>query len=532
MELTIQALRSVPELKYVNADNVVRYRAIMRFFYQEYKRLRYWLKPEEVYAGVMAWDVLPDYTLDQCAADLEQLEEWGNLASRHDGGRASTLEEYLKKKMQYLLRPYSIEIERLLETLEKVTGYGGSLEATLFDSIADKLFEIRKMDWESRPDAALEIWTSLYDAFTRLHENAADYLASLQTAKAEEMMVAETFLVFKDRLTNYLQNFVMALQRSAYKIEGNLAKISENVRELFFEQVAEAELEKPRIEDAPDKETLLEEMRQGWANLARWFVGDGFAPSELPLLGRATKDAIARIVRSVIRMQERKRSGVSRRKELEHLAHWFAKLDRLNDAHRLAGYAFGLFPTRHLQGEDLRTSDRADLSMWDEAPTIRTLRSRSRKRTGRQETEPVQENEERKRREREEVLRRQAEELREIQTLIGSGELKLSSLGTVSAKTRLRLLYWIGRCTAAAGHAFVTPEGVRVAIRNPGTAERTVLVAEDGELDMPDYELVFTASGAFREWAAAAGETAASGEGAEADEAALSAVAAARGTDA
>lgn len=49
--LTFQTLRSVPELKYVNAENVVRYRAIMRFFYQEYKRLRYWMKPEEVFAG-------------------------------------------------------------------------------------------------------------------------------------------------------------------------------------------------------------------------------------------------------------------------------------------------------------------------------------------------------------------------------------------------------------------------------------------------------------------------------------------------
>lgn len=502
MDLTLQALRSVPELKYVNADNVVRYRAIMRFFYQEYKRLKYWMKPEEVYAGVAAWDVLPDYTLDQCVADLEQLEQWGNLASRHDGGRASTLEEYLKKKMQYLLRPYSIEIERLLETLEKVTGYGGSLEATLFDSIAEKLFDIRKMEWETSPEAALELWTSLYGAFTRLHENAADYIASLQTAKAEEMMVAESFLVFKDRLTNYLQNFIMALQRSAYKIEGNLEKIGGGVQEMFFELVVAAELDKPRLEDAPSKEALLTEMRQGWLNLQRWFLGDGSSPSELTLLERATKDAIARIVRSVIRMQERKRSGVSRKKELEHLALWFARTEMLDEAHRLAGYAFGLFPARHLQGEDLRTSDRADVSMWDEAPTIRTLRSRSRKRTGRQETEPVPEHEERKRREREAVLRRQAEEWEEIQALIGSGKLKLSSLGTVTAKMRLRLLYWIGRCSAAANHSFVTPEGLRVALRNAGTQSRTALVSEDGALELPDYELVFAVSDALREAAA------------------------------
>jgi uncharacterized protein (TIGR02677 family) len=497
-----RALRSVPEMKYVNADNVVRYRAIMRFFYQEYKRLRYWMKPEEVYAGIANGDGLSGYTLEQCVSDLEQLEEWGNLASRHDGGRAATLEEYMKKKMQYLLRPYSIEIERLLETLEKVTGYGGSLEPSLFDSIAEKLFAIRRMDWEASPGAALELWTTLYEAFKKLHENAADYIASLQTTKAEEMMVTESFLVFKDRLTHYLQNFIQALQRSAYRIEGHLERIQAGVRDRFLDRVAAEELDKPRLEEAPSREELIAELQQGWSNLQRWFLGDGIGPSELTLLERATKDAIARIVRSVIRMQERKRSGVSRKKELEYLGQWFARLDNLDDAHRLAALTFGLFRTRHLQGEDLRTSDRADQSMWDEAPTIRTLRSRSRKRGARQDTEPVPENEERKRREREAYLKRQAEEWEAIRELVERGRLRISELGMVSSQTRLRLLYWIGRCNAAPNHAFVTPEGVRIAMKDAMTTRRTTLLSEDGALDLPDYELVFALTDAAREVAA------------------------------
>jgi uncharacterized protein (TIGR02677 family) len=503
--LTSRALRSIPELKYVNAENVSRYRAIMRFFYQEYKRLRYWMKPEEVFDGIARWGVLPDYTLEQCMADLEQLEQWGNLASRHDGGRAATLEEYMKKKMQYLLRPYSIEIERLLETLERVTGYGGSLESNLFDLIAEKLFAVRGMAWEHSPESAHELWTTLYDAFKRLHENAADYIASLQTTKAEEMMVAESFLVYKDRLTHYLRSFVQALQRSAYKIEGNLEQISNGVRDLFLERVAEAELDKPRLEDVPPKDVLIGELRQGWQNLRRWFLGDGASPSELTLLERSTKEAIARIVRSVIRIQERKRSGVSRRKELEYLAAWFDRLESLDDAHRLAGLVFGLFPTRHLQGEDLRHSDRADQSMWEEVPTMLTLRSRSRKRTGKHETEPVPENEERKRRQREAYRRRQAEEWEAIRWLVERGRLKVSELGVVPSATRLRLLQWIGRCNSAPLHTFVTPEGVKITMTNAKTEQRTMLVSEDGELDLPDYEFVFTLTdAAFRE--ATAGE--------------------------
>jgi uncharacterized protein (TIGR02677 family) len=504
LPLSDRLTRNVPELKYVNADNVARYRVIMRYFYQEYKRLRYWMKPEEVYEGIMRWGVLTEYTLEQCMTDLAQLEEWGNLASRHDAGRAATLEEYMRKKLQYLLRPYSIEIERLLESLEKVTGYGGSLEPTLFDSIAEKLFAIRRMDWETEPGAALELWTSLYDAFKRLHENAADYIASMQTTKAEEMMVTESFLIYKDRLTHYLQNFVQALQRSAYKIEGNLEQISDNLRDLFLDRVADEELSKPRLEDVPDKEMMVAELRQGWINLERWFRGDGNAPSELALLERATKDTIARIVRSVIRLQERRRSGISRKKELEHLAGWFARMERLEDAHKLAGLVFGLFRTRHLQGEDLRNTDRADQSMWDEEPTVRALRSRSRKRIGRQETEPVPEHAERKRREREAYRRRQAEERALMEELVRRGKIVVSELGVVPSAVRLRLLHWIGRCNAAPRHAFMTPEGVVIALTNPRTKRRTVLRSEDGELELPDYEFVFSMSDAVRMAAATA----------------------------
>jgi TIGR02677 family protein len=507
--LPAQALRGIPELKYVNADNVARYRAIMRFFYQEYKRLKYWLKPEEVYETMKAWNIWPDYTPEMCHHDLEQLVEWQNLTARHDGGRSSTLEEYLKKKMQYSLRPYSIEIERLLENLEKVTGYGGSLEASLFDTIAEKLFAIRRDADRWQPEEALELWNVLYRSFVSLHENAADYIASLQTAKAEEMMVTEAFLVFKEKLTDYLQNFVQALQRSAYKIEGNLLRINDSVRNLFLEKVAEGELAKPRLEEGPDKEEWMKELQRSWANIRRWFIGEGNTPSELTLLERATKDTIARIVRSAIRIQERKRAGLSRKKELEHLARWFASLDSVDDAHRLAAFAFGLFPTRHLQGEDLRDSDRADMSSWEERPMVRMLRSRSRKRGERLQSDPVRDNEERKRREREAYRIRQAEEMRMIEAMLERGRVRISEMGVVTAKERLRLLQWIGRCmTAGKTYTFVTPEGVRIRMSNPRTDKRTILYAEDGELEMADYELHFmlTNTAAALEAAASAEE--------------------------
>ena len=37
------------EAKYLNVDNTVRYRPIIRLFYLNYEKLKYWMYQEEVY---------------------------------------------------------------------------------------------------------------------------------------------------------------------------------------------------------------------------------------------------------------------------------------------------------------------------------------------------------------------------------------------------------------------------------------------------------------------------------------------------
>lgn len=97
-----------------------------------------------------------------------------------------------------------------------------------------------------------------------------------------------------------------------------------------------------------------------------------------------------------------------------------------------------------------------------------------------------------------------------IELLLRRGRVRISDLGEVTAKERMRLLQWIGRCMTAGGtYSFVTPEGVRIRMSNPRTEERAIMYAEDGELEMANYELYFmlteAAGGAVAE-AAAAGE--------------------------
>ena len=49
MQVSDKLIKPLTEAKYLNVDNVSRYRCIMRIFFEHYEKLKYWLYQEEVY---------------------------------------------------------------------------------------------------------------------------------------------------------------------------------------------------------------------------------------------------------------------------------------------------------------------------------------------------------------------------------------------------------------------------------------------------------------------------------------------------
>ncbi|MHB1127630.1 MAG: DUF2397 family protein [Bacillota bacterium] len=69
--MTHTLLKPIVELSYlISAQNVARYRCIMRYFYEQHQRLRYWLRPEDVYEGVGRYELLDNYTFEQCQKEV------------------------------------------------------------------------------------------------------------------------------------------------------------------------------------------------------------------------------------------------------------------------------------------------------------------------------------------------------------------------------------------------------------------------------------------------------------------------------
>lgn len=465
-------LKPISELSYLNAQNVGRYRCIMRYFYDQHQRLRYWLRPRDVFDGVMAYGLIDDdYSPELCQKDLSQLVEWGNLVPRHDGGRSATVEEYLRKKFRYQMTPYAVEIERMVAGLEKIRGYGGSLEPGLFESIAVNLDRLEGCGGQMPQGEAVALWESIYEDFIKLTENASDYIASLQSAKVEELMLTEAFLIYKDSVTRYLQDFVQGLQRHAYKIESALTSMPDEVVDRFLSNVQRDLSARPMLDEPLTPEEQQSGTRQEWQSMLRWFVGDDSDPSDVYFLEQTTKDTIARIVRNALRIQEKHRSGVSRKRELDFIGQWFFTMDDVNGAHRLAALVFGLYRCRHFHGVDEKGTENADISMWQAGPNIRGLRSRSRKRLKDAGTGYIADQRDRQHSARSNYLKAQQEERALLMDFLEKERISIRELSPVSAKTRYFLLYWIGRCLANKSRQVFTPEGYGSALMIPWTGE-------------------------------------------------------------
>ncbi|MFR7383079.1 MAG: DUF2397 family protein [Anaerostipes sp.] len=84
MKMNEKLIKPLTETKYLNVDNTDRYRPIIRLFYLEYEKLRYWMYPEEVFEELHKEEYFKDYTEEQCRQDLEVLKNWGNLSAIQD----------------------------------------------------------------------------------------------------------------------------------------------------------------------------------------------------------------------------------------------------------------------------------------------------------------------------------------------------------------------------------------------------------------------------------------------------------------
>ena len=490
MQVSDKIIKPLTETKYLNADNVSRYRCIMRIFFEHYEKLKYWLYQEEVYEEMIRNPFFADYRPEQCQQDLSMLTEWKNLNTIQDTKKVASIEEFKNKKYRYQMSEYSVEIERLVIRLENLFVEGASLEPTLLERIRRNIGRFPEMEGKDKNEV-YTWWTDLNNDFVRLNQNYQDYIRDLNSVRAEEMMHTKEFLVFKDRLIEYLRSFIKGLQRNVGVIEESLRLLDEEIKNHVFEKVVDYELSIPRMDVEVSKEMIEQKIQGRFQSIYDWFVGSEGKENEAGKLFDATNDIIRRITRYAAQLSEKNALGANRKEEYRKVAELFLRCQDVEEAHKMSAMVFGMECPQHLAGELIRETDSMNIGVYEEQPLeiglrprVRTYREKSRRSAIRGSAEQKQET-------RRRMLEKQKEEMEKLRKLEKDGKIDFADLPVLEPRIREILLKWISDAMESADFSARTDDGRRYFLDRSYAEEKCVVYCEDGNFTMPKMSIVF-----------------------------------------
>ncbi|HHY15932.1 MAG TPA: TIGR02677 family protein [Firmicutes bacterium] len=489
MDSALSLDKQVLETAYLTAQNVQRYRTILRYFYRQHQQLNYWLGLEDVLEFMKAQSAFADYTREQAEQDLNALVQWKNLLATQDMAKVLTLEEFKNRRYRYQLTPTTVEIERLLIKLASIVGVGGSLEAKLFQRITQHVRRIPEIAGGNK-DEIRAWWQDMSIDFQRLNDSATDYLASLERGKLGELLDTASFLVYKSRITEYLRDFIKELQRYGPTIESLLAETDATVIERILAEVIAYEKDIPRIEQEIDVGELEREIHGQWRSLCAWFGISTGQRSEGVRLLQITDGVIRRLTRLAYRLAETQNSLVSRRREYQHLARLFSNCTDLTEAHLLSAAIVGPGNTRHLFGEFIRQTDSNSTAIWEEPPFLVPLRPRVRGFRDRLEQESIHSKAKQKEKTLAAYLQLRQEEAEVLDRHVRDAVIDFSSLPILEPHVRVTLLHWVSKAMGNRARIGQTEDG-RTYRLEINTHEQIVLRCEDGNLRMPSIKIKF-----------------------------------------
>ncbi len=488
MKIHHKLLKPITEVSYLRADNASRYRVIVRYFYDEYEKINNMLYREDIYEMMLNTNLFEDYTEELCQSDLNALVEWGNLIATQDSSKVSTLEEFRNRKFRYQLSEYTIEIERMTQVLENLEIEGASLEPTLLERIRLSLEKIEKMS-ESAPLEVSSWWKSINDDFVRLNRNYQDYIRILNGVHAEEIMMSKEFILFKDRIIQYLRTFVKGLQEEGVILEKFLKEVDPYHIKNIIDKVVKHESTIPILGRTFEEEKYRNLIEARWQNLYKWFVPTT-TESEMNRLSDITLEIIRKITRYAQQIGEFYHKGSNRKEEYRHLVKIFDTCDSLDDAHKLSAMVFGVETSLHLKGLSPRDTDSIQSGVYEEAPTYYELEARARIKTEKKKRKPAQDFEFEKRMQLQSIIQEEQKKKDIIHNYINNKVIDFSNLPKIDSDTRKTLLSWLSRGLSDKDLKARTEWGLYFTVDNKST-DTCILKCEDGDLVMPAYKLIF-----------------------------------------
>lgn len=489
MKVTEKLLKPITEVNYLRAENVDRYRLIMRFFFLEYEKIHYWLHKEDIFEEIRRIPGYASYTLDLCQQDLQALVNWGNLTALQDSNKVRTIQDFKNKKFRYQLTEYAVEIERMIIRLEHLEVEGASLEPTLLERIYKQLSEIEIIIHQEQVD--VHGWlTLLMNDFVRLNQNYQDYIKTLNSARAEELMKSTEFLVYKDKIIMYLRTFIVSMQEKGYLIADILKKINETTLKTILDYASLYELSIPRLTTTISYEEVYTNFSEKWQSLYYWFIGkDGV--NEMDRLYDRTDEIIRKITRYAQQISEMLNRGSNRKEQYMHIANVFKQCQSIEKAHCLSAYVFGVSDCLHLARMAPRMSEDIHAGVYQENPSLLSFDPHSRivkKKNIRQPAKDYRLERIKVRLEKEDELKIQR---KKIAKLTSDNCIDFSKLPYIDASIRKTLLLWLSKGLSQTNLTNKTDDGRYYYIDKTNAQTTCTIHSEDGDFVLPAFKIIF-----------------------------------------
>ena len=363
--------------RHVSAEKAVIYRRIMEVFAAAKRQYRLQLRPDEVQAEARWPD--PPPRIEEVNAALAQLAEWGNLQSQADTARVATLSDFYRARFLYRLSQGGEAVETALAVFMQTLKRRAELQTVALEDIASRLLALEALIATAATAAGLdvakahEILRDLVRVFESLADNAQAFMAGVARSIDLQQAEANSVVVYKRRLIDYLERFMGDLVRRSDAIARLVQGIEPHI-DPILSQVAEREARDAAPGDAHDraaeKSTRWQAWRERWQGLRGWFLQTGREPPQAELLRARARAAIPQLLGAIAAINERRSGRSDRSADFRVLAGWFAGCDDEFEAHRLARAAFALHPARHFLLNPQPDDTLPASTRWADAPPL------------------------------------------------------------------------------------------------------------------------------------------------------------------
>lgn len=443
MEFMSKDLRVINEVKYLATENTARYRAIIKIFYENYKKYSYFLYKEDIHSDMKNSKNFEEYTLEMCEQDISKLMEWGNITGIQDTTKALTAEEFKSKRFIYQISEKTVIIERMVsEELEKFVTKEANLDPAILQRIKDELEKFFKGKIKADTQG-LSWWNGIISDFERLNRNYSSYLSKLNSFKMEELMNTSQFIIYKDSMIDYLRNFVKGLQNHGGLIIDMLKKLEKVDIEEFFKTISYYEKKSVILGHEIEEKDIYNENINKWYSFYEWFVGNERKKGEIELLYDRTNEFIRKIVRIASQISESKRRISSRKNDYIKMAEKFIKCNTIEEAHIFSAMSFGVFNSKHIKKLANDVILNKNESIYSNQAYEIKINPKTRNYKEKIHTKAIIDKTHKKIELIKLEMKRKKEEEEDIAKLSKSNEIIFKEIGKISVNTRKTLLRWI-----------------------------------------------------------------------------------------